>query len=334
MIVPATADQASTILGAMRWVATTGGTTPLSDADRATLEAAYRFVFKGAGGLDVDSLPATLPAELGLLIHDPGLAEHAVRSLAVMSLVDGRVDPGKIAVVETYAAALRVREDYLRQLAEAAEGHLQWVAADMMRRNIESIPGLVWNPDDPSGTFLPYGGPGADPDLARRYRALADCPPGTFGRAFWTHYHANGYPFPGEPMGLNERFATPHDSTHVLSGYDTSPHGELLVSTFTAAMHRQEPMAGHILPVIFSWHLGVQLNPVAKSAVGAFDPGAFWQAWDRGSDVAVDTFDPAWDFWSATREPLADLRRRYAIPPLDPAVDATLTLLESPSGNR
>jgi hypothetical protein len=28
-------------------------------------------------------------------------------------------------------------------------------------------------------------------------------------------------------------------------------------------------------------------------------------------------------------EPLADLRTRYAIPPLDPAADATLTLLRS-----
>ena len=104
-----------------------------------------------------------------------------------------------------------------------------------------------------------------------------------FGRAFWTHYRSNGYPFPGEPEGLNERFATPHDSTHVLSGYDTTPRGEVLVSTFTAAMHRREPMSGHILPVIFSWHLGIQLNAVAKHATGALDPEAFWLAWDPAS---------------------------------------------------
>jgi hypothetical protein len=328
MIVRASADQASTILGAMRWVATTAGTTPLGAADRVTLEAAYRYVFKGPDGLDVDSLPATLPAELGLLLDDPGLAEHAVRFLAVMALVDGRIDPAKIAVVQSYAKALRVNEDYLLQLAEAAQGHLGWVAADMMRHNIRSIPGLVWNPEDPASTFLPYSGAGADIDLARRYQALAGSPPGTFGRAFWNHYQRNGYPFPGEKRGLNEKFATPHDSTHVLSGYDTSPHGELLVSTFTAAMHKQEPMSGHILPVIFSWHLGIQLNPVAKSAIGALDPEAFWLAWDRGSDVAVDVFDPEWDFWAMTSEPLADLRRRYQIPSLDPGIDATLALLD------
>src|SRR5947208_9921561 len=116
---------------------------------------------------------------------------------------------------------------------------------------------------------------------------------------------------------------TPHDSTHVLSGYDTSPHGELLVSTLTAAMHKQEAMSGHILPVIFSWHLGIQLNAVAKRATGAFDPEAFWLAWDRGSEINVDTFGPGWDLWALFDAVVAELRKRYAIPPLyatsDPA---------------
>ena len=114
----------------------------------------------------------------------------------------------------------------------------------------------------------------------------------------------------------------------MLSGYDTAPRGELLVSTFTAAMHKQAPMSGHILPVIFSWHLGIQLNDVAKSARGAFDPAAFWLAWDRGAAATADTFAATWDFWNVAPEPLADLRRAYGIPPLEPDADATRTLLE------
>lgn len=326
MIVHASAGQVESILGAMRQAATAGGGAPLGAADRVALEAAYRYVFRGTGALDVERLPATSPAALAAALGDPDLARHAVRFLAVMALVDGRIDAAKIAVVLDYAQAFDLHEDYLRQLAEAAHGHLRWVAADMMRQNVRSIAGLVWDAGDPAATFLPYTGTGADVDLARRYQALEAEPPGTLGRALWAHYTRNGYLFPGEKTGLNEKFATPHDSTHVLSGYDTSPRGEVLVSTFTAAMHGQHPMSGHILPVIFSWHLGVQLNPVAKSATGALDPEAFWLAWDRGSRIAVDTFGPDWDFWAVIHEPVADLRRRYAIPPLDPASDATLTL--------
>ena len=76
----------------------------------------------------------------------------------------------------------------------------------------------------------------------------------------------------------------------MISGYDTSLRGEILVSTFTAAMHPINPMAGHILPVIFNGHLGVKFNDVATPARGGFDPDEFWHAWARGRDMTVDIF--------------------------------------------
>jgi hypothetical protein len=329
VIVPAKPEEARAILGAMRRVASTGGRTALSAADRATLAAAARYVFKDQGELEVDRLPDVLPADLSRALGKRELIEHAVRFLAVMALVDGRLDQDKIALVLAYAAALRVEEHYVRQLAEAGLGHLQWVARDMMRQNIKSIAGLKWDPKNVIGTFVPYSGTGADLELNRKYESLGTLPQGSFGRAFFAHYQKNGYPLPGLKNALNESFATPHDSTHVLSGYDTSPHGELLVSTFTAAMHKKEPMSGHVLPVIFSWHLGIQLNEVAKSATGAFDPEGFWRAWDRGSVIDVDTFGPRWSFWDVVRTPVSELRERYAIPALEPGIDATLALLKT-----
>ena len=225
MIVHATSEQALGILGAMRQVGEAGGAELLRPADRAALEAAYRYVFKGSAPLDVESLPPSPPAELRALLSDPSLADHAVRFLAVMALVDGHLDEAKVSLVLRYAEALAVHGDYLRQLAEAARGRLDWVKMDMMRQNIRSIAGLTWNPDDVISTFLPYSGTGADLELSRRYDGLGTLPAGSFGRAFWAHFKKNGYPFPGEKNGLTEKFTTPHDSTHVLSGYDTSPHG-------------------------------------------------------------------------------------------------------------
>ena len=57
-------------------------------------------------------------------------------------------------------------------------------------------------------------------------------------------------------------------------------------------------------------------------------PQGFWLAWERGSEITVDTFGPQWNFWAVVHEPVGTLRRRYGIPPLDPAVEATLALLE------
>src|SRR5262249_12660031 len=84
------------------------------------------------------------------------------------------------------------------------------------------------------------------------------------------------------------------------------------VSTFAAAVHPMEPMSGHILPVLISWQLSGSLS--------AFS-GAYWSAWERGSQVSTDVFAPGWKLWAASTEPLESLRAAYSVPPL-PAVPA------------
>jgi hypothetical protein len=187
----------------------------------------------------------------------------------------------------------------------------------MSRNNAESIRGMDLGKDF-AGQFLPYD-TNPDPTLSARFRALGSLPYETFGRAFFDHYTQAGYIFPGDPGGLSILFGVPHDSAHVVSAYGTSVQGELLVSTFTAAMHRSEGMSGHILPVIFSWHMGIVLNPLAGSAKGAFDGEKFWRAWERGRTTTLDTFGPDWDFWGLIEVPLDEIRSQYQVTELDAA---------------
>jgi hypothetical protein len=317
MLIDAKPEQAQLILGAMQQVATARRTEPLSDADHAALAATHHYVLRAADELDTGALPDTIPVVLSAALDDPALADHAAQLLTVMAVIDGTVDEAKIKVVEDYAIALGVTGDYIRQLAELGRQNLQWVAADVQRQNLKSITGRAL--DVPIDEWImPYQGGNIDDALAARYRGFSELPAGTLGRTFFDFYSLYGFAFPGEPAGLNEKFATPHDSTHVLSGYDTSPQGELLVSTFTAGMHPHEPMSGHILPVIITWHLGIELIKFTGSYRGALDPEKFFVAWERGSDVTTDVFDTDWDIWTASSRPLAELRTEYAIPPLDP----------------
>jgi hypothetical protein len=194
----------------------------------------------------------------------------------------------------------------------------------MLRKNILSFPQL----DHAEGrgvldVFLPYRAEGAaDPELAARYAALGELAEGTFGRAFFEHFRRNGFAFPGDPAGLSEGFTTPHDSSHVIAGYSTSQAGEICVSTFIGAMHPDHPMTAEVIPVLFSWHLGIKITDVAGSFRGAYEPRRFWTAWDRGAAASADLLDPSWDFWGATGIPLEDLRRACHVPPLDPALAA------------
>jgi len=65
---------------------------------------------------------------------------QTVRMLAVMALVDGRIDAAKTALVAEYAHALRVDEGYLHVLAETAQGEIAAATACMIRRNAATFP--------------------------------------------------------------------------------------------------------------------------------------------------------------------------------------------------
>lgn len=307
--------ESDAILGAMRQVALAGG-GPITPADTASILGAAHYPLRRPGLADVAILPAVAPADLVAVLKVNGeLAREAVKYLAIMALVDGALDLAKIACVLNYSRALDVEADYLTELVEAASGHMAWVIADMTRKNFDSVISRSPKGLDPAAWIMPYGGDGADPGLVARYEALGRLPANSFGKALWAFDKANGYAFPGDPGALNAAFATPHDSTHVISGYDTSYRGEILVSTFTAGMHPINPMAGHILPVIFNGHLGVKFNDVATPATGGLDPDEFWHAWGRGQDMTTDLFAPGWNVWDWVERDLEELRRAWNVTP-------------------
>jgi hypothetical protein len=314
--------QARAILGAMRDIALAHGPAGVSDADDRTIEAAARIVFGLQDGVPGDLAPCPPDALAGVMADDKEDGLQAVRMLAVMSLVDGRIDQDKIALVQQYARALDVTESYLHVLAQSAAGEIAAASACMIRKNAESFPrlDLAGIDSDPIAPFLPYRNGGEDPELAARYAALGELGADTFGRAFWNHFNSNGFAFPGDPNGLAEGFTTPHDTSHVLSSYSTKPQGELLVSTFIGAMHPDHPMAAEVLPVLFSWHLGIALNEIAGSTHVAFEPQKFWTAWERGAATSVDVLGSGWDFWAAVEWPLEELRREHGVAPVDPAL--------------
>jgi hypothetical protein len=307
-----TRAQTDAILGAMRAVAETGGAA--SDDDRLALASADQYIFGHAPPFVFDTLAAVPPAALAAALAGSHLAHDALKFLTVMAFVDGRLDQAKIAHVLRYASALGIEERYLDEIKEAAQGRLQEALADMTRCNMESILGRPWDDSDVNKWLMPYEGAAADPALVQRFEALSRLAPDTLGHCFWAHFKERSFAFPGDPKALNAAFAVPHDCVHIITGYDTNPRGELLASTFTAAMHPKWPMAGHVLPVIFSWHLKVQINKAAGDASGALDPKEFWHAWAAGAAAKVDTFALDWDFWSYAVQPVVRLREQWSIP--------------------
>ena len=306
--------ESDAILGAMRQVALAGGHA-ITHADTASILAAGHYLLRRPELGDIGTLPAVEPADLVAALQDRELAAEAVKYLAIMVMVDGVLDTKKLKRVLEYSRALDIEADYLTDLVEAASGHLAWATADMWRKNFDSVLSRSSEGLDPGVWIRPYEGANADPALTARYEALGKLPQNTFGKALWDFDKRNGYPFPGDPTALNAAFGTAHDSTHVISGYDTSARGELLVSTFTAGMHPINPMSGHILPVIFFFHFGEQLNDVGHAGKGGLDPDEFWHAWARGAEMTADIFDPKWSVWDWVEHDLDALRHQWNVTP-------------------
>lgn len=65
--------------------------------------------------------------------------------------------------------------------------------------------------------------------------------------------------------------------------------------------------------MIFSWHLGIEINKLAGSFKGALDSEQFWMAWVRGAQMTVDLFSPEWDFWAHVEESVGHLRQCYHV---------------------
>jgi hypothetical protein len=337
-------DTAATALHAVRSATTAGGTQPLSPMDERGLDATWTTVFGQRAPAPTDEDRPIEPAVVAEHIEDPALRLLVVQLAAVMVFVDAVIDDAKLDAVLALADALAVERSFVVALRHLVRNDVRWAGIDMLRHNVASIPGLDWRSDDPMAAFLPYRDGHDDPALAERYDALQHQPPGTLGHAFYHHYRDNHFAFPGEPWGVVEAWGTPHDCLHLLSGYSTSAQGELLVAVFNGASlsKADDLMESHVLPVIFTYHLGIELNKGINKGDRermdadpswrdnfegnvhlGLDPAKVWVSWDRGAAMTVDLFSGTWDFWAHAGEPVEELRERYGIPPLDPA-DAAL----------
>ena len=343
MAAPVSHEVATAVAGAAFTVATAGGTLPLSQADRAAITSVLPTVFSSGEPVDVDKLEPVVSGDLVRVVEDPSTRLDLVRVLAVIALLDGVVEQRKLELVLDVASSLHVHAEFVDAIHQLALNHVRWVAYDQIRANVATIPGVPWVPDDPYAPFMPYRGGALDATLAQRYEHLGDLPPGTFGRAFYDHYATNRYEFPGAEFALVEAWATPHDSLHVLSGYSTSAQGELLVAAFTGGMLAPpiDFMESHILPTILIYHLGIDINKGLNAGDRermiadpswrdnydgnvhlGLDAAKLWTAWQRGAAMTANLYDGHWDFWSHVETPLDDLRNRYGVEPLDPALAA------------
>ncbi|HRG98545.1 MAG TPA: hypothetical protein PLR99_19975 [Polyangiaceae bacterium] len=299
------------LLAAMRAVALADGEE--SPKERALLEAA-----RDALSL-VEPLEAFPPDHLtddALAALDAGERERVLQAMLLMAIMDGAGSPEEAALVSSFAARLGVSEPRVANLEALARGRHAFMWLDLTRKGYpasellatvreEGLTGVL-------RTFGPIVGLGKSADIVRKYNDLGRLPEGTLGREYWRFITQNELGFPGEgPVG--ERGVW-HDMIHVVGGYPVTPAGEAEVVAFMAGFRKEDPFFW-VFTSVLQFQVGLRISPFSKGIAGQIDPRSYLAHHRRGARVSCD-LSRDWDFRADLEVPLAELRQRFAVPPL------------------
>ncbi len=317
-----------------------------TDTDARTVLGMVKAAFEPAGGLDalqqalLDGIAASLykidladvpvatPEQVAAA--EAGERLHAVHLMVVLEFVEHPLSDRVATPIEDYARGLGVSLDLLRDARRLADGHFAWMYLDLQRHSWyeeetikESLRGR-WH--ELVRSKLAYTGVVADRAIANKWRALRDCPEGSWGKTVADFYDRHGFPFPGERHGIYELGAR-HDWIHVLAGYETTPEGELDVFAFIAAS-----MADERGLVLLAITLGLFQNGSIRHVAGKHilnarsdtltDDGAvarFTDALRRGNECTTDVMGSVAMF-AHKDEPLDAVRAQFGVVPVRPGL--------------
>jgi hypothetical protein len=221
-----------------------------------------------------------------------------------------------------FASELCIDNDYIHRAREVAEGSRQLVAADFDRNHyLTNLDLSGFTPlrtaDDKAWAWTNTA---MRPELAARWRELADLDEGTLGRGVHDFYLARGFRFPGE-RGSAPPLLAQHDWVHIIADYGSVVASELEVFAFIARAS-DNPEAFTLLAMVINLfqtgHLG--------NAAGIFraDPGhladdgmaeRLADALRRGAQCHGSVDFLCTDFFSIADQPIGDVRKRFGVVP-------------------
>lgn len=289
---------------------------------RALLSAVQEVVFEIDEAFDPPE--AISACDLAAGVGDPVEALQLIRLMVVMALADGPPSAAQMSLISGFASALDVHEPAVAAIGHLAKGNLRRFRLACMRHS--HIRHYFRNTVRMSGSrlalleaLLIFRGVIEDRERAARYRALDQLPEDTLGHRFFRHCVENDLPFPGEKGGFPEG-ALFHDFTHVLTGCDTSPEGEMRNAAFQAGYTREDHDFFTWLFSLVLHTTGVNISPFPMEMV----PGRIGQGrlavevlseLRRGSKMENDLGDQ-WDCWDYVQLPIDVARERLGVAPV------------------
>jgi hypothetical protein len=274
--------------------------------------------------LDIATLTEIEPATLQRCIQRNSEAKQLVRFMVIISLAEGRPNCEQVALIKSFAKALGVKEPAVKVVNHLARNRIwrfrfSFFPHSHLRnyfRNTYRITGAVRHV---AKGLLVFRGKMKETSLSERFRALEHLSRETLGYHFFDHMVQAGLAFPGEKGGFPIG-AVYHDFTHVLSGYDTTPEGEMRNAAFQAGYTQDDDDFFVALFAILIHTAGINVTPfempVLLGRIGQDNLALeMFHAMQRGSRMTVD-LGASWDFWQYVEQPIAMVREQLGIVPV------------------
>lgn len=248
------------------------------------------------------------------LITAPEMKMVLVQMTGIAALVNRPVTRESAEFLEALAKKLAIKESIVAVVRAVAEGKKRKARLLTFRRMMKNVIGEAYESEGIWGPvrFLSalFFGQTVNRGLAQTFHRFGLLPDGTLGREYWRHLVELGFNFPGEPKGIPMSIAY-HDVGHVLTGYDTTPAGEIQQGAFQAGCRKRDGFA-FLQFVVLQFHQGIKITPVAPPEVDCFKPRHVLGAVYRGSQCKVD-ITHQWDFFPEMSKPIETVRREFLI---------------------
>lgn len=235
---------------------------------------------------------------------------------AMAVLLSRPVRRESVEYLHELARTLEVKDPVLPMLRHLRKGHRSLVRVLTLRRGLRGILKEAYLEEGVMGLVRFVGAmffkARVNPERIWSYKRLGLLPEGTLGREYWKHLTEMGFGFPGEPGGIPQTVAY-HDVSHVLTGNDTTPAGEIQQGSLQGGNRREDGFF-FVQFVILHFHQGIKITPAAPPFTGYFDPRKVLWAIHRGATCPID-MTHQWDFWPLMTLPLEQARTQIGLIP-------------------
>ncbi|USG62490.1 ubiquinone biosynthesis protein COQ4 [Sneathiella marina] len=299
-------DQARYIMAVLKMIATANGTIEMHDIHRRTIEAIAKHLL--ISHIDLESLPGNLPEAAEEV--EAKMRHEVIHIAAIMAVLEVEGKGKRAQTLAELAKHWKLEKGFVLGVTGLVENHKMRIFLHVLQASKVELGGgaltQVW---DIAKARLRLDG---DKKLLARYQSYRNLPEGTLGHEMLRYYDDNGFNLPGKPDNYFSNALIKHDFHHVLSGYSTSPLGEIAVQFFDAGISKID-YSSALVALVAQFQIAMTIDSTIPTWINQFDPEIAFLAMERGQACTENYLDEDYDFYALATEKLSDIRKRFNI---------------------